>query len=774
MSCKKTGNVFWGLFSIIFLISVFILLYPSVVHAEEKGVDIKVKYSGTEGYIFDSNGVVENHGIQQEYDVYATITNNTDSTYVFDIKPLDASCGTITDAYYMKEGPKYWWSHYTSYVRAYDKEIPAGESREYTIMIKGLKPSVFDVMIGNEEYKYILTFIQFPESENEGKLKNLKQIDHHTVRAETENINKFYDGFYIYMWPEYTSDLEKYIFVDDVPYSGQKYVNINMPKWVRNYYYAKVNYKVCKGKKYFDFGKYWQPGLTCVDPGTAVQVKQNNDNSLIISWDKVKNASKYELFMTMGDEFSSYKKIYETNYLGETKFIHTVEQGITYYYYVKVTFKNGEVSEKPCRNSGFIPKKNIKAKSKIVKKIKKIDNNPFIIGTTYNFTRNGTDYVAVRKNRIMTIYKRTGSEQLKKVKKIKLEKFDYFGCFYPAPDGNYYFAYGYNNKKEKNNKVVIKVAKYNAKWKKVKTAKILGKSTNMFKGIVKPFDWSNCSLALNGNVLYMHTSRLMFKNKSDGLNHQSDISFQINTKTMKVQNKSDTYASHSFGQLALFKDNDLYLLDHGDAFPDGIKLTMVKNYRTDNEENVQKVILKLDNGFGSSFTSLEAGKNHVLVLGIGKPLDNALKKVKGNKKNYINNMYLITVDRKTNKHKFIWLTEFNPKKSKTTVAHASMVKITDDRFAIIYSTAKKNDNTGDSMKSFKTYYMVVDDSGNIIKKKRLKGITYSGYTYPILSNGYISWIERRDTTQYIYFYGLGYMPFPLTSNIKVNKTPVEY
>ena len=70
--------------------------------------------------------------------------------------------------------------------------------------------------------------------------------------------------------------------------------------------------------------------------------------------------------------------------------------------------------------------------------------------------------------------------------------------------------------------------------------------------------------------------------------------------------------------------------------------------------------------------------------------------------------------------------------------------------------------------------MVVDDSGKVIMKKKLKGITYSGYSYPILSNGYISWVERKDKTKQVYFYSFGFAPVTASTYIKINKIPVEF
>ncbi len=59
---------------------------------------------------------------------------------------------------------------------------------------------------------------------------------------------------------------------------------------------------------------------------------------------------------------------------------------------------------------------------------------------------------------------------------------------------------------------------------------------------------------MQGNTLYLMTSRKMFTVFLDGQRHQSNISFKINTKTMKATEANESYASHSFNQFVKFKE----------------------------------------------------------------------------------------------------------------------------------------------------------------------------------------------------------------------------
>lgn len=56
--------------------------------------------------------------------------------------------------------------------------------------------------------------------------------------------------------------------------------------------------------------------------------------------------------------------------------------------------------------------------------------------------------------------------------------------------------------------------------------------------------------------------------------------------------------------------------------------------------------------------------------------------------------------------KFQWLTQYNPKSKAAKVGTPRMVKLTDDRFAVLY-TVTKNEKS-------KLYYVVVSDAGKKI------------------------------------------------------------
>ncbi len=95
---------------------------------------------------------------------------------------------------------------------------------------------------------------------------------------------------------------------------------------------------------------------------------------------------------------------------------------------------------------------------------------------------------------------------------------------------------------------------------------------------------------------------------------------------------------------------------------------------------------------------------------------------------------IVTVtDMDTGKNKVIWLTKFNPVNSDTEVSEARIVKITNTRFAILYTTTTNNVST--------LNYVLVKDNGKVLIRKTYNDITFTAATQPIIYNGYIVWTD---------------------------------
>lgn len=59
----------------------------------------------------------------------------------------------------------------------------------------------------------------------------------------------------------------------------------------------------------------------------------------------------------------------------------------------------------------------------------------------------------------------------------------------------------------------------------------------------------------------------------EGIHHQSNITFVINTQDMTLINSDMPYCSHSFNQFVVNDGSHVYFLDHGDACYRGLILS---------------------------------------------------------------------------------------------------------------------------------------------------------------------------------------------------------
>lgn len=477
-------------------------------------------------------------------------------------------------------------------------------------------------------------------------------------------------------------------------------------------------------------------------------VTASGKTALSVSWKSMAGASAYKLYRSM-EENGIYDCIYTAD-AGTLSYTQSVSKGITYYYKVKAVMPEGE-SNFSASISGFIPKK---GKKKAVSADKlglryrsgQYGGNYAYPDDIYYYTAGGKLYAAcVSQNKNVNIFQLSSSLKAKKVKTIKLA-YDVWGGFYAGPDGNFYIAAGYHNFSESRTKTVIKIIQYNSRWKRGKTAEIKGGASNMFTGIYDPIHAGNLRMDMQGNMLYVTTARTMFQS-SDGLRHQSDIAFWINTTTMTEEKALHAYVSHSFNQFVKLKDGNIYLLDHGDAYPRSLALTIIKDYglklqkMTENETSLFSFQGETgENYTGCKVGGMEVGASNVLVCGIAQPHRQSIKGISGYGYDYKYNVFLCLADKETGKTNFLWLTAYHPKNTPVTVGETRMVKLSDERFVILYSTLEKGKT--------KLNYVVINDTGKKIYSKKYSGMAFSGSSQPILYKGNIIWADTSYTAFY--------------------------
>lgn len=679
------------------------------------------------------------------YTMYSDETSNITKSMTFIISEADLN--QISEVTFTSSNPSV-----CSICPGYEKkEFMSGCTYigEYTTSIK-IQPgeagtAVITAKVGSKEYP--VTFINVPA--NAAKITSITDYNYNSVQL---NWNKV-EGATSYLIMRARVNGEG-IYSSAPMETVQVIEDINTLSTVikaeRNVEYA---YFVCPrltvygvdyNKKYDTYNQYYfteQKELdkhTLTFNGAKLTSVHVNGGNIQLNWKPDANVSAYEVYCA-DCENAPYQLLHTENTASVGSYTATVLAGKTYYFKVVYVYPDDKIStvERSC----YAPKNTVKKKVKVKLK-QETDSGQYGGGSwsqpddTYYYNKKGTLHVVCRNNSQLIDYTLNSNLKVSSKKIIKLGKFDQWGGFYYGSDGKYYVAVGYNNKKKSKTKVVIRVKQYSNDWKLLKTCKIKGKSGNAFPGIVYPFDFGNCRMAMCDSSLYLFTSRVMFNG------HQSNISFKINIKSMNYKMANEDYTSHSFNQFVKFDNHNLYLSNHGDAYDRGVNLTMVTNYAKSDQKIQTFLPFKIKGKTGDNYTGLEEGgmevtASHVLIAGTSVPQNYKVAGVSGNKNSYVHNVFLTVVDKTTGKSKVKWLTTYNPKKSKVEVGEVRLVKLSDDYVALLYSTTKKNKST--------LHYVVLDEKGDTVYSTTYKDMIFTGGTQPILYDGSIVWSDVKET-----------------------------
>lgn len=506
--------------------------------------------------------------------------------------------------------------------------------------------------------------------------------------------------------------------------------------WKKNYLYAVRPYISYNGKEYVSAPYAYDTHCTQFAlPKPTVRITsiaKASAKSLKVTWKAQKGATSFEVYRstTANSGFSCVKK----PKAGATSCEVKATPGTIYYFEVAAVYgTTGTVTSRvvaqqiPISASGTATK----AKSVAVSGL----GQWYGAYGVYTYAQGSRTYVAYLNNRTLTVLGYDKKQKQVYKKAVKLDAYEMFAGIYHGPDNNNYVVTGSSNYNESKKKVVIRVTKYSNTWVKDKVATIKGGAANVYEGIYSPFRASSIALDMQGTTLYLETGRTMFQT-SDGLHHQSNIGFSINTTTMKATVSNISYASHSFGQQVRFKDGTLYVADHGDAYPRAMALTWQEGYGTKAAGSVQRVnafeiVGETGNNYtGATLGGMEVSDTTVLLCGASVPQNYAVKGVTGADWSYQQNLYVTVTNRTTGKTTVKWLTTYHPKK-KVGVGNVSMVKLSDQRFGILYNVSNNGKAT--------VHYMVIDANGKKVFDRTISGAMLSTGSSPVYASGRVSW-----------------------------------
>lgn len=330
-------------------------------------------------------------------------------------------------------------------------------------------------------------------------------------------------------------------------------------------------------------------------------------------------------------------------------------------------------------------------------------------------------------------------------KKVKLPYA--MGGVYLGEDGNTYVVCGQTNIEESNTKTVYTIIKYDKNMEEVDRCNISGRECST----TVPFDAGSCSMTMQGDTLVVHTARERYT-ADDGYNHQSNITFVINTDIMTKRYVGPLFpynhVSHSFNQFVRFDGNDLIYVDHGDAYPRSVVMQIHRNGALDmadmlggtywrvEEIDLINILGQIGNNHtGTRVGGFEIGKYNNIVAGISLPHDTMTEKEFYNFNT--KNVYVALVSKKDNSSKLVWLTDYKEGSNKTAM-NLRMVKINEDRFGLIYQIDDFNDING-SKPATNIGFILIDSKGNVLTKQEWDG-EFRGHMQPVVYQGDIIWL----------------------------------
>lgn len=334
-----------------------------------------------------------------------------------------------------------------------------------------------------------------------------------------------------------------------------------------------------------------------------------------------------------------------------------------------------------------------------------------------------------------------------------------WGGFFSGKTYNY-IVFGQKNTEEDLSKETYRIVKYDKDFNRISQASIVGSQCNT----TVPFDAGTVAMAENsdGTELTVHTSRERFTSE-DGLNHQSQFTVILDTKTMQPINElklfQNNHVSHSFNQFVRYDGNTPVLVDHGDAYPRSVVLSK----RTAGGSYSELDLFAIPGATGANCTGVNVGgfevsaDNYIVAINSidhGKVTSYDSFNMYGLDKDERNAVILVSPKNNTDeaKVKKIYLTDYVNKNLHATAPY--LVKIDDNKFVVIWKEYKLIEDTdyfGDKYIQYKengVKYVIIDGNGNKIGQIQNLGAECNlSDCQPIYYNGEIVWYYEASATE---------------------------
>lgn len=303
-----------------------------------------------------------------------------------------------------------------------------------------------------------------------------------------------------------------------------------------------------------------------------------------------------------------------------------------------------------------------------------------------------------------------------------------FGGFFAGKDA-YYLVFGQDNATESDSVEVIRVVKYDKNWNRLGACSLKKIDTH------QPFEDGCLRMTEYNGVLYIHTCHTFYKEK-DGLNHQANMTFEINEKDMTLKDSfidpevNTIYmVSHSFNQFIKTDGEKVYRIDQGDCNPRGIILSTYPIDRSARTSTKMEYLLHIPlieqgdmNYTGVAIGGFELSSDGLLVA-YSQHINDDINGISNIRVLFRQEDGTVTI------HKF---------DSDTNCQAPALVKITDDQFLLMW---KEGDH----------YKMVrLNAAGEQVSPIVAKNIRLSDCQPVCLSDGSVAWYATTENHLFIF------------------------
>lgn len=273
---------------------------------------------------------------------------------------------------------------------------------------------------------------------------------------------------------------------------------------------------------------------------------------------------------------------------------------------------------------------------------------------------------------------------------------------------------GQANPNQSDSVAVIRVTKYSIDWEYLGNVEFSGIN------VYKPFDGGSVRMAESAGELWIHTCRTMYGEAE--YRHQANLTLRIRESDMAKLDCGDeiggvAYSSHSFNQYIVAAGGKIYAADHGDAIPRMIFATAITPSADGGPGTTGTAYPIVSfkgrpgvNFTGATFDGFETADNGATLVAAGTitDQDRAFGSSGSAKGSY--NVWVGVVSTADGKATVKNVTS-NAYDGPATVGEPVLVKMSEDRFLLMWTTEKK---TGYFERHGQIQYVLMDSAGNLI------------------------------------------------------------